>query len=140
NPRGQGILGFCFGEGFGDESTAVGWYSAAAAQNHARAQDKLGVCLQLGIGCEKDEESALHYFRLAAEQDHLAAMFHLANALEKGIGCEADPEDAIHWFEKAASAGCRISCDRLKRLLVRECLGHDSSGSIYLSGCYAAAA
>ncbi|CAG8583897.1 19003_t:CDS:2 [Rhizophagus irregularis] len=105
-----------------DEAMAVCWYRAAAEQNHARAQDKLGVCLQLGIGCEKDEVAAFEHFRMAAEQDHLTAMYHLANALEKGIGCEANLEGATYWFEKAASSGCRTSCERLKRLLVKECL------------------
>ncbi|POG70850.1 hypothetical protein GLOIN_2v1612575 [Rhizophagus irregularis DAOM 181602=DAOM 197198] len=116
---------------------AVCWYRAAAEQNHARAQDKLGVCLQLGIGCEKDEVAAFEHFRMAAEQDHLTAMYHLANALEKGIGCEANLEGATYWFEKAASSGCRTSCERLKRLLVKECLGQET---VYLSGYYAAAA
>ncbi|CAG8436219.1 7103_t:CDS:2 [Funneliformis caledonium] len=122
--------------------TAIAWlfYAASAAQNHARAQDKLGVCLQLGIGCEKDEETAFQNFLKAAEQDHLTAMYHLANALEKGIGCDANLEGATHWFERAASSGCRTSCERLKRLLVKECLGQEASGNIYLSGYYAAAA
>ncbi|PKY13844.1 hypothetical protein RhiirB3_399477 [Rhizophagus irregularis] len=74
---------------------------------------------------------------MAAEQDHLTAMYHLANALEKGIGCEANLEGATYWFEKAASSGCRTSCERLKRLLVKECLGQET---VYLSGYYAAAA
>ncbi|CAG8778952.1 8411_t:CDS:2, partial [Gigaspora rosea] len=131
--------------------TAITWLfhaacndNHAAAQyslgDHARAQDKLGVCLQLGIGCEKDEKTALHYFRLAAEQDHLTAMYNLANALEKGIGCEIDFEGATHWLERAASSGCRRSCERLKTLLVKECLGQETSGNVYLTGYCAAAA
>ncbi|CAG8665011.1 24102_t:CDS:2 [Dentiscutata erythropus] len=123
-----------------NEYMAVSWYREAAAQDHARAQDKLGVCLQLGIGCEKDEVTALHYFRLAAEQDHLTAMYNLANALEKGIGCEVDLEGATHWLERAASSGCRRSCERLKILLVKECLGQETSGNVYLTGYCAAAA
>ncbi|CAG8506809.1 5861_t:CDS:2 [Cetraspora pellucida] len=121
---------------------AIAWLlnAASAAQDHARAQDKLGVCLQLGIGCEKDEKTALHYFRMAAEQDHLAAMYNLANALEKGIGCEVDLEGATNWLERAASSGCRRSCERLKTLLVKECLGQETSGNVYLTGYCAAAA
>ncbi|KAF0525726.1 HCP-like protein [Gigaspora margarita] len=132
HPRGQGVEK--------NEYMAVNWYREAAAQEHARAQDKLGVCLQLGIGCEKDEKTALHYFRLAAEQDHLTAMYNLANALEKGIGCEIDFEGATHWLERAASSGCRRSCERLKTLLVKECLGQETSGNVYLTGYCAAAA
>lgn len=60
---------------------AVKYYSLAAAQNHARAQDKLGVCLQLGQGIAQDVRLAVRYFRLAAEQGHLAGQYHLANAL-----------------------------------------------------------
>ncbi|CAG8546765.1 9329_t:CDS:2 [Ambispora gerdemannii] len=167
----QGVLAFCYEFGLGvekDFKQAELHYISAAESGNGLAQarlaflrkygrpsvridrseadmwqqkDKLGVCLQLGIGCEKNEELAFQYFRQAAEQDHLAAMYHLANALEKGIGCEIDLQAATIWFEKAASSGCRTSCERLKRLLVKECLGQDDHiASQYIFGYYAAAA
>ncbi|CAG8640542.1 9627_t:CDS:2, partial [Paraglomus occultum] len=116
---------------------AISWLQTAAEkENHPAAQYSLG----LGIGCSKDEEMAVHFFRLAAEQDHVSAMYHLANAMERGAGCEIDLRGATYWFEKAASYGCRSSCERLKRLLVKEFMGSDYTGSEFVCGHYAPAA
>ncbi|CAG8579709.1 147_t:CDS:2, partial [Ambispora leptoticha] len=67
-----------------------------------------------GIGVEKNEQEAVKWFTYAAQQ---------------GIGCEVDLEGATHWLERAASSGCRRSCERLKTLLVKECLGQEASGN-----------
>lgn len=119
-------MGFCYANGIGvkhkDDVKAVYWYRQAAAQNHARALDKLGVHLQGGIGAERDLKAAFNLFKRAAEQDHISAQHHLGNCFEKGLGCEIDFAKATFWFEKAALAGCRNSHERLRLLIVRECL------------------
>ncbi|KAG0206970.1 hypothetical protein BGX28_001719 [Mortierella sp. GBA30] len=73
-----------------DYEMAAKYYSMAAAQNHARAQDKLGVCLKIGQHIAQDVKLAVRYFRLVTGQGHLAAQYHLADALEKGLGCEEE--------------------------------------------------
>lgn len=90
---------------------------------------------------EKDPVAAFELFKQAAESDHLSAQFHLANCFEKGLGCPLDLTLATRWFERAALgnfaffsllykltikyehvAGCRNSHERLRLLIVRECL------------------
>ena len=44
------------------------WYRKAAEQENADAQNNLGVCLELGNGCEKNLEEAVTWFRKAAVQ------------------------------------------------------------------------
>lgn len=99
-------MGFCYANGIGvkqkDDYKAVYWYKQAAAQNHSRALDKLGMHLQSGLGIERDLDLAFQLFTRAAEQDHVAAEYHLANCYEKGLGCEVDLRQATIWFERAA--------------------------------------
>lgn len=78
------------------------WYRRAAAQNHARALDKLALHTQEGLGVEKDLVAAFELFKQAAESDHISAQFHLGNCYEKGLGCELDLTLATRWFERAA--------------------------------------
>ncbi|RCH96966.1 hypothetical protein CU098_004735 [Rhizopus stolonifer] len=125
NPWAQCNLGFCYANGIGvqkDDVKAVEWYKRAAAQNHARALDKLGIHLQGGIGIQQDLQAAFEMFKRAAQSDHISAQFHLGNCFEKGLGCPVDINQATYWFERAALAGCRNSHERLRLLIVRECL------------------
>lgn len=103
----------------------------------------MGLHTQEGLGIQKDLAAAFHLFKKAAESDHIAAQYHLGNCYEKGLGCELDLTLATRWFERAAlgkteihiyyflryilnlffiSAGCRNSHERLRLLIVRECL------------------
>ena len=85
-----------------DASRAVNWYRRAAAQNHARALDKLGVHLQTGIGVRQNHPLAAKYFRRAAEQGHTAAQYHLGLCYERGMGVTVNLQEALVWFERAA--------------------------------------
>lgn len=83
------------------------WYRKASQQNHARAQDKMAVHLQNGIGVRQNLELAFDLFERAAENNHVAAQFHLANCFEKGLGCPVDLGKATIWFERAAMGKTR---------------------------------
>jgi TPR repeat protein len=51
HPRGQGILGFCYGEGFGverDEQLALHHYMLAAKQGESVAIYNVGYCWEEG--------------------------------------------------------------------------------------------
>ncbi|CAG8448114.1 6838_t:CDS:2 [Ambispora leptoticha] len=154
-----------------DEKKAFEYFKRATSMNHTQAQGVLAFCYEFGLGVEKNfKQAELHYIS-AAESGNGLAQARLAflrkygrpsvridrseadmwqqkvkeqgktNALEKGIGCEVDLQAATTWFEKAASSGCRTSCERLKRLLMKECLGQDDHiASQYIFGYYAAAA
>lgn len=78
-------------------------YRKAAAQNHARAQDKLGVHLQMGLGILQNMTLAVKYFSLSAQQDQVSAQYHLALCYEKGMGIQENLQEALHWYEKAAA-------------------------------------
>ncbi|CAG8760776.1 43732_t:CDS:2 [Gigaspora margarita] len=145
-----------------DEKKAFDYFQRASKLNHTEARGVLGFCYEFGLGVEKDFKRAeLHYIP-AAESGNGLAQARLAflrkygrpcvridraeaemwqqKVKEQGIGCEIDFEGATHWLERAASSGCRRSCERLKTLLVKECLGQETSGNVYLTGYCAAAA
>ncbi|CAG8509290.1 8128_t:CDS:2, partial [Cetraspora pellucida] len=152
----RGVLGFCYEFGLGvekDFKQAELHYIPAAKSGNGLAQARLAFLRKYGRPCVRiDRAEAEMWQQKVKEQGeaaiawlfnaayHLAAMYNLANALEKGIGCEVDLEGATHWLERAASSGCRRSCERLKTLLVKECLGQETSGNVYLTGYCAAAA
>ncbi len=86
-----------------DQSKAVQWYAAAAAQGHAEAQYYLGrfalqsaivslvslilnwrslgasagMCYAKGEGVTKDESKAVHWYEAAAAQGYVDAQFSL---------------------------------------------------------------
>src|SRR5579859_2309743 len=82
DPQSQFELGKVFYSGAlgvdTDYGEAVKWYRKAADQNHAEAQDCLGVCYAKGQGVWKDESMAVKWFRKAAEQNVAEAQYGLA--------------------------------------------------------------
>ena len=56
---------------------AVRWYSAAAAQGYAGAQNSLGVMYSRGEGVVENCDTAAHWFGLAAAQGYSAAVSNL---------------------------------------------------------------
>ncbi|CAG8566106.1 10746_t:CDS:2 [Paraglomus brasilianum] len=145
HPQAQGVLAFCYEFGLGiekDFKRAEQYYIPAAERGNGLAQARLAFLRKYGRPSVRiDRTEAEKWQQKVKDQGHhVSAMYHLANALEKGAGCEIDLRGATYWFEKAASYGCRSSCERLKRLLVRECMGSDYTGSEFVCGHYAPAA
>ncbi len=84
---------------------AFKWLSAAAAQNQAVAQYRLGTLYERGQGVAANAATAASWYVKAANQGNRLAMYNLAVALaNKSLGRQDSPE-AARWFSKAAALG-----------------------------------
>jgi len=107
NAMAQCALGELYQTGKGvkqDYAQAVHWYSKAAEQGHADAQNNLGVMYQY----RENNAQAIHWLRKAAEQGHAKAQSRLARMYWMyyiGQGVKQDYAQAVHWYRKAAEQG-----------------------------------
>ena len=70
-----------------DYQEAAKWYSLAAEQGHAVAQNNLGWMFDMGKGVAQDYQEAAKWYRLAAEQGHSAAQSNLG-VMQVRLGVE----------------------------------------------------
>ncbi|NGX39766.1 MAG: Secretory immunoglobulin A-binding protein EsiB, partial [Chlamydiae bacterium] len=80
---------------------AVKYYRLAADQEHAWAQNNLGVCYEYGMGVTKDLVEAVKYYRLAADQRHAGAQNSLGFCYYKGEGVTKDLAEAVKYYRLA---------------------------------------
>jgi hypothetical protein len=66
-----------------DLATAVEWFTKAAEQGYAPAQNSLGFCYEYGDGVEKDLKKAVEWYTKAAEQGDARAQNNLALCLKE---------------------------------------------------------
>ena len=87
--------------------TAVKWYRLAAKQEHAGAQNNLGVMYQNGVGTgtPPNNKAAMKWYRLAAVQGNAPAHNNLGAMYTYGHGVAKDNVRAHMWFNIAASLG-----------------------------------
>lgn len=100
--------------GFGDGAAAFSLqnYEKAftewlplAEQGDVRAQFKLAILYERGLGVGKDAGQAARWFRLAAGQGHAAAAYRLGFlAGQDGLG-EAEATESLKWLRIAAGRG-----------------------------------
>lgn len=96
--RGQGVAS--------DQSAAMRWSAAAAAQGQPMAQYILGA---IYLDDKSDLSAAVRWLTLSAEQGNLKAMHDLGIAYAQGLGVEKDAAEAVQWFARAAGQGYRDS-------------------------------
>ena len=84
---------------------AAKWWSKAAEQGNADAQQKLGRSYSTGDGVAQDYAEAVRWFRKAADQDDADAQFNLGSQCYYGQGLPQDYTEAVKWWRKAADAG-----------------------------------
>ena len=84
---------------------AVKYFSQAAEQGHASAQNDLGVCYDAGYGVPEDDSKAVEWYRKAAEQGYAEAQNSLGLCYYNGDGVTKDYTKAVEWFRKAAEQG-----------------------------------
>ena len=102
----QYYVGLMYENGQGtlkDDALAFQWFTKAAAQNYAKAQNNLGDMYFSGRGTTRDFEKARLWFRKAASQGLAAAQWNLGNTYY--VAPPRDISKAIYWFEKAAAKG-----------------------------------
>ncbi len=97
---------YYFGKNY---ATAVEWYTKAAEQGLADAQNNLGVCYEDGFGVAQDDKKAAGWYTKAAKQGHVKAQFNLAVFYEKGRGVAQDDQKAAEWYAKAAEQGNAVA-------------------------------
>jgi TPR repeat protein len=113
------MLGFMYRNGRGvpkDAAQAVQWYRAAAEQNDAMAQFKLGLMCFHGEGVPKDNVQAVKWYRAAAEQGLVEAQNMLGVMYDLGRGVPKNDTQAAKWYRAAAEQGYIDSREYLKNL------------------------
>ena len=81
------------------------WFSKAAEEESADAQNYLAILYYNGLGVEQDYAKAVELYRKAAEQGHKDAQNDLAECYYYGKGVEQDYKQAVEWYRKAAEQG-----------------------------------
>jgi hypothetical protein len=88
-----------------DLKRAAQLFELAAAQGHAFAQFKLGLCYKTGIGVEIDSKTAARWLRRAADQGYPLAQYKLGTAFYYGKGVAQSHDEAVKWYRLAAAQG-----------------------------------
>ncbi|KAL7751291.1 hypothetical protein RI367_003150 [Sorochytrium milnesiophthora] len=108
HPRGEGILGYCYGEAFGverNQAMALHWYTQAAQKGETVAMYNVGYCFEEGIGVKADFEVALGWYLRAARQGNALAANSLGYFYEEGLGTERNLPLSVYWYRVAAEQG-----------------------------------
>jgi TPR repeat protein len=95
----------------GDLPTGMSLLRKAAAQNHPRAQARLGDLLRAA----DSEGEAVAMYRKSAEQGDPAGEFGLGRAYADGAGVQKDPKAALEWYRKAEKQEYAPAIDALAR-------------------------
>src|SRR5690606_27503971 len=101
-------MGYMYANALGTETNyveAAKWYTKAANQGSAAAQNNLGILYQNGQGVEKDLNKAAEWYTKAANQDNPYGQNSLGNCYRYGNGVEKDINKAIEWYKKAEAQG-----------------------------------
>ena len=96
--------------------SAILWYGRAAVENDPRAQYRLGVIFEKGLGVDRDYDESLKWYRAAANRQWAPAQYHLAALYESGRGLPQDEKEAIRWYERAARQGVVGAQSRLAEM------------------------
>lgn len=96
-----------------DYSSALQWYSRAAACEDAHSQRMIGTMYLTGKGVSENHNTAFDWFELAAENGDMLGQFYSAQLLYGGLGVVANKVDAVKWYILAADQGHGESCLKL---------------------------
>lgn len=88
-----------------DFKAAFNWYSRAATQGNAKAQNNLGLMFAKGEGTAQDDVAAFQWFQKAALQGDTVAERNLAVKYLNGLGAPQNYLESVKWFRKAAEQG-----------------------------------
>ncbi len=99
-----------------DYEEAIDWFTIAAENGDANAQNMLGMCYCNGYGVVYDYEEAVKWYKKAADQGLVVAQFNLGWCYETGVGVEANIDEAKEWYKKAAEQGDEDAKEALELL------------------------
>ena len=104
----------------GDFDQALASFKQLAQQGNARAQSRLGVMYQFGIGVEIDYDRAYSWYLMALQGGHTRALALIGFLYERGLGLPVDYRKAAEYYQQATRAG--------------DALGMVRMGYLYLTG------
>jgi len=89
------------------------WHREAEKEGATKAQYRLGVRYERGLGVERNEAEAIRWLTRAADDGHAGAQQHLGQMYAEGRGVVQDYGMAMRWYRMAAlhgnaSAECEI--------------------------------
>jgi TPR repeat protein len=88
-----------------DYNEAAKWFTKAAQQGLADAQNNLGTIYSDGQGVLQDYNEAVKWYTKASQQGHSKAQYNLGLMYSTGQGVPQDYNEAAKWFTKAAALG-----------------------------------
>ncbi len=98
-----------------DNAKAFGYFSQAAAQDDAFAQNELGFMYAAGKGTKQDYAKALFWYQKAADHDLASAQYNLGLLYQRGLGTPPNKELAHKWFKRSADHGFEPAIKALNR-------------------------
>ncbi|MBL7645466.1 MAG: SEL1-like repeat protein [Candidatus Hydrogenedentes bacterium] len=88
------------------------WHREAEKEGATKAQYRLGVRYEQGLGVERNEAEAIRWLTRAAEDGHAGAQHHLGQMHAEGRGVLQDFGMALRWYRMAALHGnARAECE-----------------------------
>ncbi len=96
-----------------DRNGARQWFEAAARQNYAGAQYRLGDLYRRGDGVERNLKKAATLFREAAMTGDRPAENALGDLYRDGDGVDQSYATALYWYRKAAKQGDPVALSNL---------------------------
>lgn len=88
-----------------DSTRAFAYYTTAATLGSARAQWKVGVMLDTGLGTARNSKAAVRWFRKSGQQRLGAAWSSLGLMQQKGLGTSMNMAAARRSYKKAIRFG-----------------------------------
>jgi TPR repeat protein len=83
----------------------VKWYTLAAEQGYATAQNNLGLMYDLGQGVPVSDKTAVKWYTLAAKQGYANAQDNLGAVYEYGGGLFTGNRRAYMWYNLSSYNG-----------------------------------
>ena len=84
---------------------ALPFLEEAAKQEHAGAQNSLGVMYYHGEGVTTDDAKAVKWYQLSADQGYAEAQYYLGHMYQNGFGVDEDDAKAFELVTSAAKQG-----------------------------------
>jgi TPR repeat protein len=88
-----------------DDKKAFYYFTKAANQGDALAQNELAYMYAVGKGTQRNEVKALKRYQQAAEQGLVSAQFNLGLMYLHGMGTVANKAIGMEWIKKSADHG-----------------------------------
>lgn len=88
-----------------DYVKAAEYFQIAAASGDARAEHRLGVMHQFGLGVTQDYGEAARWYRLSAQKGNASGQYALGVLIANGLGVQKDYAEACRLFRLSADQG-----------------------------------